>query len=75
MVIDNPEDFRVKVGQAQMEGVKFLTVTEKLFNYYCKSADDYFTYGEPGIKVYKEGTREKSETKDSRTAEQAMNDR
>lgn len=76
MVIDNPDEFRLRVGQAQMEGIKYLIVTEKLFSYLTKNSPDlYMTYGVPGVKVYKEGMKDKADAIDSRTAEQAMNER
>lgn len=73
--MDNLEEFRIAVGQAQLDGIKHITVTDKLFNYLTKgSTDSYITYGSPGIKVYREGLKEKADLKDSRTAEQAMNE-
>lgn len=69
-VIESPEDFRIAVGQAQMEGDEYIEVGEKLFKYLLKnSKSKYLTYGDPGIKVYLKGTREKYEREDKMSAE------
>jgi hypothetical protein len=69
-VIDNPEDFRMAIGNAQMNGAEYVEVGEKLFKYLLKnSKSKYLTYGAPGIKVYKAGTREQYEREDKMTAE------
>ena len=36
-VIDNPEEFRMAIGNAQMEGLEYIEVTEKLFKYLMKN--------------------------------------
>lgn len=75
-VLDNLDEFRIAVSQAQLDGVKHLTVNEKLFNYLTKGSNDlYITYGAPGVKIYKEGCKEKADALDARTAEQAHNSR
>ncbi len=61
-VIDNPEHFRIAIGQAQMAGEDSIEVGPKLFKYLLKnSKSPYLTYGDGGIKVYLAGTREKHE--------------
>lgn len=71
--LDNLEEFRLAVSQAQIEGIKHLTVSDKLFAYLTKNSNDlYITYGDPGLKLYREGLKDKAEKRDSRTAEQAM---
>lgn len=61
-VLDDLEKFRTAVGQAQMTGHDYLEVSERLFKYLVKDANSKFlTYGQPGIKVYKAGTREQLE--------------
>lgn len=70
-VIDNPEEFRMAIGQAQMAGEEYIEVGEKLFKYLLKnSKSKYLTYGDPGVKVYLQGTREKYDKEDNMTAEQ-----
>ena len=70
-VIDNPEDFRIAIGQAEMNGEKFVEVSEKLFKYLVKNSKTrYITYGDGGIKVYKAGTKEENDYIDKLTAEQ-----
>ena len=69
-VIDNPEDFRMAIGQAQMEHHDSIEVSEKVFNYIIKNnKTKYFTYGSPGIKVYKVGTKEALDREESMSAE------
>lgn len=54
-----PEEFRTAVGRAQLDGLDYVEVTEELFNYLVKNQKtNYLTYGSPGIKVFKKGTRE-----------------
>lgn len=63
---ESPEDFRVALGQAQMEGFDHITVSEKLFNFLVKNNKTrYLTYGTPGIKIYKEGTKDECDSEDS----------
>ena len=70
-IIDNPQDFRMAVGQAAMEGQEYIEVSEKLFKYLLKnSKSKYLTYGDPGIKVYLAGTREEIEREERMSAEQ-----
>ena len=70
-IIDNPEDFRIAIGQAEMNGEKFVEVSEKLFKYLVKNSKTrYITYGDGGIKVYKAGTKEENDYIDKLTAEQ-----
>lgn len=57
-VIDNPEEFRMAIGNCQLEGRNWVEVSERLFNYLIKNQKTaYITYGDPGIKVFKTGTR------------------
>ncbi len=73
-ILDNPEEFRVAVGQAQMDGIQHLEVTEKLFAYLTRNSDTkYLTYGDPGLKIYKAGTKDAIEKVESMNAE-AYND-
>lgn len=69
-ILDNPEEFRTAIGQAQMNNVHALEVTDKLFRYLTRDSDSPFiTYGDPGIKVYKVGTRQDIEGRQNMTAE------
>jgi len=68
--IDSPEDFRNAIGHAQMEGIGYVEVTDRLFNYLVKNqVTRYLTYGDPGIKVYKDGTKDQYDKEDSMNAE------
>jgi hypothetical protein len=59
-VIDNPQDFQAAIGHAQMAGQDYVEVSDRMFSYLVKnSATEYLTYGNPGVKVFKEGTRDK----------------
>lgn len=70
-VIDNPEEFRIAIGQAEMSGEKYVEVSEKLFKYLVKNSKTrYITYGDGGIKVYKVGTKTECDYIESLTAEQ-----
>ena len=69
-IIDNPEDFRIAIGQAAMEGEDHVEVSEKLFKYLVKNSKTrYLTYGEQGIKVYKAGTKDENDKIDKMSAE------
>lgn len=58
-ITDNAEDFRLAIGRAQMDGLDYVEVSERLFNYLVKNQKtNYLTYGSPGIKVFKTGTRD-----------------
>lgn len=66
-VIDNPQDFQIAIGHAQMAGRESIEVSDRLFDYMVKTSktEDYFTYGNPGVRVYREGVREKIEHRES----------
>lgn len=69
--LENPDDFRMGIAHAQMEGRGYVEVTEKLFKYLLKRAkSEYLTYGDPGIKVFLQGTREGIEERERMNAEQ-----
>lgn len=68
--IDQPDDFRIAIGNAQMEGADSIEVTERLFKYLVKNSKSrYITYGNPGIKVFMKGTRDEIEREESMSAE------
>ena len=70
-VIDDPQEFRIAIGTAQMEGKTFVEVSERLFKYLVKnSKTNYITYGDPGVKVFLKGTREVIEKEDKMNAEE-----
>lgn len=55
-----------------MEGIGELTVSEKLFAYLCKDKNSRsLTYGDPGIRVFIDGTQEKLLIEEGQTAEEA----
>lgn len=73
-VIDNPQDFQIAIGNAQMDGADHIEVTERLFKHLIKGAKTkYITYGNPGIKVFMKGTRDKIEREESMNAEDYAN--
>lgn len=75
-VVDNPEDFRIAIGHAQMAGKDFVEVSEELFNYLVKNnPTEYITYGSPGVKVFKEGTRAKIESLERLSPEESNRQR
>jgi hypothetical protein len=69
-IISKPIEFQMAIGHAQMEGKDFVEVTPELFQYLVKKAKTkYLTYGDPGVKVYKAGTREEIEREENMNAE------
>ena len=69
-IIDNPEDFRMAIGNAQMNGEDAIEVSEKVFKYIIKNnKTKYFTYGSPGVKVYKVGTKKDLDAEEKMGAE------
>lgn len=70
-VYDNPEDFRVAIGYAQMEGLTHITVSERLMKHLSRSDKvESITYGSPGVRVYKVGCKEKLDKLESMRAEE-----
>lgn len=70
-VIDSPEDFRMAVATAQMEGVDHLIVTKRVFDYLLRgNKSESLTYGDPAVRIFLEGTKEEIERKEKMTAEQ-----
>lgn len=69
-IIDSPDKFQSAIGNAQLDDLDYIEVEEKLFKHLVKnSKTKYLTYGKPGIKVYKRGTREEIEAEESMSAE------
>lgn len=69
-VADSTIDFQMAIGHAQMEGIEYIEVSEKLFAYLMrKSKSSYITYGDPGVKVFKVGTRDEILREESMNAE------
>lgn len=70
-VIDNPEEFRMAVANAQMEGVDHVVVTEKVLKYLLRgNKSESLTYGDPGVRVFLEGTKDEIERVERMNAEQ-----
>lgn len=68
--IDTPDKFQQAVGNAQLDGLDFIEVEEKLFKHLIKnSKTEYLTYGKPGVKVFLRGTRDQILKKDGLNAE------
>ena len=78
-VCKDPMTFQKKVGYAQMakkkgEGVDYVIVDQEMFDYLVSNQKtNYLTYGNPGIKVYKEGTKQTYDDMDNMTAEDYLN--
>lgn len=73
-VCSTPEDFRMAIGRAQMDGLDYVEVTDDLFSYLVKNQKTpYLTYGDPGIKVFKTGTRAQILQEESMNAEDHAN--
>lgn len=69
-VIDTPDKFQEAIGNAQLDGLEYIEVEEKLFKHLVRnSPTEYLTYGKPGVKVFKRGTREAILKKDNLSAE------
>lgn len=69
-VADNPDDFRLMIGNAQMEQIEHIEVTERMFKHLLKNnKSQYLTYGSPGIKVYKVGTKKEIDKIEKMSAE------
>lgn len=70
-VIDSPDDFRMAVAEAQMAGVDHLVVSERVMKYLLRgNKSEYLTYGDPGLKIFLEGTKEEIERRERMSAEQ-----
>lgn len=68
--IDSIDAFRIAVGNAQLEGLEYVEVSEKFFRYLVKNQKTpYLTYGDPGVKVFIQGTREVILAEESLNAE------
>lgn len=71
-VIDNYGDFQSAYSSCVMDGLEEIIVTEKFFAYLCKDRKSKsLTYGDPGVRVFIDGTQEKLMFEDSQTAEEA----
>lgn len=57
-VLDSPEEFRMAIGRAQLEGAPFITISDRLMTYLSRGKDLSITYGNPGIRVYVEGAKD-----------------
>ncbi len=70
-IIDNPTDFTMALGHAQMAQKSYLEVSKRMFDFLRKTAKTkYLTYGSPGVKVFLQGTREEIEKEETMSAEQ-----
>lgn len=58
-VIDDPDSLRFAVANAQMDGVPYLFVSERVMQYIVRGKKDVsVTYGDPGVRLYVKGTKE-----------------
>jgi hypothetical protein len=66
--INDLQSFQNAIASAQLNQDEFIEVDAKVFNYYVRDGKSkYFTYGNPGVRVYLEGMREQVEEEESRT--------
>lgn len=73
-VLDDPTSFQMAIGHAQMDGKDHVIVSERLFNHLLRgNKSNYLTYGTPGIKIYKAGTKEECDSTDAMNAEEYHN--
>ena len=71
-VYDNLPDFEFAIGNAPLEDIEYVEVTQKLFDHITrKQPNRYVTY--KGVKVYVKGTKEQNDNIDKMTAEQYYN--
>lgn len=57
-VPDTIADFERAISDRLFAGYDHIEVTERIFKHYCVDPNtNYFTYGKPGIKVYRVGTK------------------
>lgn len=69
-IIDTPDKFEQAIGNAQLDGLEYIEVEERLFKHLVRnSPTEYLTYGKPGVKVFKRGTRDAIMKKDNLSAE------
>jgi hypothetical protein len=65
-VIDSTEDFRFAMGEAQLTGKKNLEVSHRLFDHLTLGKPTpYIIYGNPAVKIYREGTMDQIEKLES----------
>lgn len=72
VVYDNLPEFEFAIGNAPLEDIEYVEVTQKLFDHITrKQPNRYVTY--KGVKVYVQGTRAENDNIDNMTAEQFYN--
>jgi hypothetical protein len=70
-VASNPHEFQVMVGKAQMSQDRVVEVTAELFDYLLNGQKaPFIMYGNPGVRVYKVGTRDEIERREDMTLDQ-----
>lgn len=70
-VINDPEEFRMAIAHAQMEGVGHVIVSKKMLEFLMRGNKGVsLTYGSPGVRVYLEGTKESLDDLEKLSAEQ-----
>ena len=64
------QEFQRQVLQARIDGDTYIEVEQFVFDYYMRGKTQgkfaYFTYGQPGVRVYLKGTREEIENHENR---------
>jgi hypothetical protein len=68
---DSTHDFQKAVMDRMMAGYDFIEVSDRIFDFYRVDPDTaYFTWGKPGIKVYRAGTKPELDRLDRMKAEE-----
>lgn len=69
-VIDDPEEFRMAIANAQLEGIDHVVVSERVMKYLMRGhRGTSLTYGDPGVRVFLKGTKEDTERMEKLSAE------
>ena len=72
-IASNPTEFHTMVGKAQMSDDRVVEVTEELFNFLLNGQkSDYIMHGNPAVRVYKVGTRDQIEYRESLSLDELM---
>ncbi len=67
-VIKDITDFHMKASTVHLTGQDYLIVDERVYKAIGRGVvSNYLTYGNPGVKVYLEGTKESCDINDAKT--------
>ncbi len=58
-IASTPDEFRTALWEAQFDGTGTVEVTDELYHFIIKNnPTESFTYGNPGVRVFKQGTKD-----------------